>query len=96
KINNIIKKKIGENSYESLLVIDGTTGQNGLAQAKVFNEVTELTGFVITKLDGTAKGGILFAVSEAIKKPIKFIGVGEGIEDLREFNLKEYIEAIFE
>ncbi|MGL5050520.1 MAG: signal recognition particle-docking protein FtsY [Fusobacteriaceae bacterium] len=96
KINNIIKKKIGENSYESLLVIDGTTGQNGLAQAKVFNEVTELTGFVITKLDGTAKGGILFSVSEAIKKPIKFIGVGEGIEDLREFNLKEYIEAIFE
>lgn len=96
KINNIIKKKLGEKSYESLLVIDGTTGQNALAQAKVFNEVTELTGFIVTKLDGTAKGGILFAVSETIKKPIKFIGVGEGIQDLREFRLKEYIDAIFE
>ena len=96
KINTIIKKNVGETSYESLLVIDGTTGQNGLNQAKVFNEVTELTGFVVTKLDGTAKGGIVFAISEELKKPIKFIGVGEGIEDLREFNSKEYIEAIFE
>jgi fused signal recognition particle receptor len=96
KINTIIKKNVGDTTYESLLVIDGTTGQNGLNQAKVFNEVTELTGFVVTKLDGTAKGGIVFAISEELKKPIKFIGVGEGIEDLREFNSKEYIEAIFE
>ncbi|MGL4867999.1 MAG: signal recognition particle-docking protein FtsY [Cetobacterium sp.] len=96
KINNIIKKKIGDQPYESILVLDGTTGQNGLVQARVFNEVTELTGFVVTKLDGTAKGGILFSISEELKKPIKYIGVGEGIEDLRQFNSKEYIEAIFD
>ncbi|MGL4358390.1 MAG: signal recognition particle-docking protein FtsY [Cetobacterium sp.] len=96
KINNIIKKKIGDQPYESILVLDGTTGQNGLTQARVFNEVTQLTGFVVTKLDGTAKGGILFSISEELKKPIKYIGVGEGIEDLREFNSKEYIQAIFD
>ncbi|MBC2850697.1 signal recognition particle-docking protein FtsY [Cetobacterium sp. 8H] len=96
KINNIIKKKIGDQPYESILVIDGTTGQNGLIQARVFNEVTNLTGFIVTKLDGTAKGGILFSISEELKKPIKYIGVGEGIEDLREFNSKEYIQAIFD
>ena len=96
KINNIISKKLGNQDYESILVIDGTTGQNGLNQAKVFNEVTKLTGFVVTKLDGTAKGGILFSISEQIKKPMKFIGVGEGIEDLREFKAKEYIQAIFD
>lgn len=96
KINRIIEKHVGSTSYESILVIDGTTGQNGLNQAKVFNEVTKLTGFIVTKLDGTAKGGIVFAISEELKKPIKFIGVGEGIEDLRPFNPKEYIDAIFE
>ncbi|MGL5055333.1 MAG: signal recognition particle-docking protein FtsY [Fusobacteriaceae bacterium] len=96
KINNIIKKNIGEQYYETILVIDGTTGQNALAQAKVFNEVTKLTGFIVTKLDGTAKGGIVFSISEELKKPIKYIGVGEKIEDLREFNAKEYIDAIFE
>lgn len=96
KINTIIGKQVGENNYESVLVIDGTTGQNGLNQAKVFNEVTNLTGFVVTKLDGTAKGGIVFSISEELKKPIKYIGVGEGIEDLRVFDSKEYIKAIFE
>lgn len=96
KIHNIIKKRLGERRYESILVIDGTTGQNGLSQAKVFNEVTDLTGFIITKLDGTAKGGIVFSISEEIKKPIKFIGVGEKIEDLRKFDAKEYIQAIFD
>ncbi len=96
KINNIIKKNIGEQYYETILVIDGTTGQNALAQAKVFNEVTKLTGFIVTKLDGTAKGGVVFSISEELKKPIKYIGVGEKIEDLREFDAKEYIEAIFE
>lgn len=96
KIHNIIKRKLGDHKYESILVIDGTTGQNALTQAKVFNEVTELTGFIITKLDGTAKGGIVFSISEEIRKPIKFIGVGEKIEDLREFDTKEYIQAIFD
>ncbi|WP_298975371.1 signal recognition particle-docking protein FtsY [uncultured Fusobacterium sp.] len=95
KINNIIKKKIGEQEYESLLVIDGTTGQNGLNQAKEFNSVTDLTGFIVTKLDGTAKGGIVFSVSEELKKPIKFIGLGEKIEDLIEFNAKDFVEVIF-
>ena len=71
KINNIIKKKIGEQEYESLLVIDGTTGQNGLNQAKEFNSVTDLTGFIVTKLDGTAKGGIVFSVSEELKKTLQ-------------------------
>ncbi len=96
KIHHIIKKKLGDQKYESILVIDGTTGQNALNQAKVFNEVTELTGFIITKLDGTAKGGIIFSISEELKKPIKFIGVGEKIEDLRKFEAKEYIQAIFD
>lgn len=96
KINGIIKKKIGEQKYESILVIDGTTGQNGLNQAKEFNEVTELTGFIVTKLDGTAKGGIVFAVSEELQKPIKFIGLGEKINDLVEFDAKEFIAAIFD
>ena len=96
KINNIIQKKLGHTRYESILVIDGTTGQNGLSQAKIFNEVTKLTGFIVTKLDGTAKGGIVFSISEEIKKPIKYIGVGEKIEDLREFNVKDYIDAIFD
>jgi len=96
KINVIIGKQVGKDNYESILVIDGTTGQNGLNQAKVFNEVTNLTGFIVTKLDGTAKGGIVFSISEELKKPIKFIGVGEGIEDLRVFDSKEYIKAIFE
>lgn len=96
KINNIIIKKLGHSRYESILVIDVTTGQNGLTQAKVFNEATKLTGFIVTKLDGTAKGGIVFSISEEIKKPIKYIGVGEKIDDLREFNTKDYIDAIFD
>lgn len=96
KINSIIKRKIGEQRYESILVIDGTTGQNGLNQAKEFNEVTNLTGFIVTKLDGTAKGGIVFAVSEELQKPIKFIGLGEKINDLVEFDAREFIAAIFE
>lgn len=95
KINGIIKKKIDNKFYESILIIDGTTGQNGLNQAKEFNEVTELTGFIVTKLDGTAKGGIVFSVSEELKKPIKFIGLGEKINDLIEFEVKDFIEAIF-
>ncbi|MCI5725728.1 signal recognition particle-docking protein FtsY, partial [Fusobacterium sp.] len=93
KINSIIKRKIGEQRYESILVIDGTTGQNGLNQAKEFNEVTNLTGFIVTKLDGTAKGGIVFAVSEELQKPIKFIGLGEKINDLVEFDAREFIAA---
>lgn len=97
KINKIIEKQLGEGEkYESLLVIDGTTGQNGLTQAKVFNEVTKLSGFVVTKLDGTAKGGIIFAISKELNKPIKFIGLGESIADLRAFDVNEYINTLFD
>lgn len=96
KINNVVKKKIGDRYYESILVIDGTTGQNALNQAKEFNEVTRLTGFIITKLDGTAKGGIVFSLSNVLQLPIRFIGVGEKVEDLQVFSKKNFIAALFE
>ncbi|MDR1834368.1 MAG: signal recognition particle-docking protein FtsY, partial [Fusobacteriaceae bacterium] len=96
KIHHIIQKKVGGQPYESLLVIDGTTGQNAIVQATEFNEVTDITGFVVTKLDGTAKGGVVFSVSELSGKPVKFIGMGEGIHDLREFDPKAFVAAIFE
>ena len=96
KINRIIIQQTGEENFERLLVIDSTTGQNGLQQAKLFNELVDLTGIILTKFDGTAKGGIIFPISEELQKPIKFIGVGEGIDDLREFDAKELEDAIFD
>ena len=96
KINRIIIQQTGEENFERLLVIDSTTGQNGLQQAKLFNELVDLTGIILTKFDGTAKGGIIFPISEELQKPIKFIGVGEGIDDLREFDAKEFVDAIFD
>lgn len=96
KINKIIKQQSGVEKFETLLVIDSTTGQNGLEQAKIFNEIVDLTGIILTKFDGTAKGGIIFPISEELKKPIKFIGVGEGIDDLRKFSTEEFVEAMFE
>ena len=96
KINKIIREQSGETDFETLLVIDSTTGQNGLEQARIFNEIVDLTGIILTKFDGTAKGGIIFPITEELKKPIKFIGVGEGIEDLREFDTKEFVEAMFD
>ena len=96
KINKIIRQQSGQEKFETLLVIDSTTGQNGLEQARVFNEIVDLTGIILTKFDGTAKGGIIFPISEELKKPIKYIGVGEGVEDLRKFDVKEFVEAIFE
>ena len=96
KINKIICEQSGETDFETLLVIDSTTGQNGLEQARIFNEIVDLTGIILTKFDGTAKGGIIFPITEELKKPIKFIGVGEGIEDLREFDTKEFVEAMFD
>ncbi|MDR1832779.1 MAG: signal recognition particle-docking protein FtsY [Fusobacteriaceae bacterium] len=95
KINGVIKKKLGGRPYESLLVIDGTTGQNAIAQARTFNEATDLTGFVITKLDGASKGGVVFSVSDLTGKPVKFVGMGEKIDDLRVFDPAEFIAAIF-
>ena len=96
KIKSSLIQRPGEENFERLLVIDSTTGQNGLQQAKLFNELVDLTGIILTKFDGTAKGGIIFPISEELQKPIKFIGVGEGIDDLREFDAKEFVDAIFD
>lgn len=81
---------------ESLLVIDSTTGQNAIEQAKVFNEVTNLTGIILTKFDGSAKGGVVFSVVDLLKKPIRFVGIGEKVEDIKIFNSKEFVKEIFD
>ena len=89
-------KKYDETApHEIMLTLDAGTGQNAISQAKLFNEAVGLTGISLTKLDGTAKGGVIFAIADQFKLPIRYIGVGEKIEDLREFNAKEFIEALF-
>jgi fused signal recognition particle receptor len=95
KILRVIRRHTPSAPQEILLVIDATTGQNALKQAQVFNGILGLTGLVVTKLDGTAKGGIAFALAKELKIPIKKIGVGEAIEDLQDFNPAEYVEAMF-
>ncbi|MGF1514256.1 MAG: signal recognition particle-docking protein FtsY [Elainellaceae cyanobacterium] len=94
KIRRIINKKASDATVESLLVLDATLGQNGLQQAKVFSEAAQLSGVVLTKLDGTAKGGVALAVVQQLGLPIRFIGAGEGIEDLRPFSSYEFVEAL--
>ena len=94
KIRRVIDRELPESSVECLMVLDATTGQNGLMQAKVFAETAKLTGIVLTKLDGTAKGGIVFAITGQMKLPVKFIGVGEGVDDLMPFQGKEFAEAL--
>jgi fused signal recognition particle receptor len=94
KIRRIIDKKSPHAAVESLLVLDSTLGQNGLRQAQVFSEAAKLTGVVLTKLDGSAKGGVALAVSQQLNLPIRFIGAGEGIEDLRPFSSYEFVEAL--
>jgi len=94
KVRRIIDKKAGDAHVESLLVLDSTLGQNGLRQAEVFSEAAQLSGVVLTKLDGTAKGGIALAVVQQLGLPIRFIGAGEGIEDLRPFSSYEFVEAL--
>ena len=94
KINRIIDRELPNSDKEVLLVLDATTGQNGVNQAKTFMEATGVTGIVLTKLDGTAKGGIVFAIANELRIPIKFIGVGESVEDLQEFNAKDFVEAL--
>lgn len=96
KISNIIDEKAKNSNKETLLVIDATTGQNGLNQAKIFNEITNIDGIILTKYDGTAKGGIIFPIISELKKPIKYIGIGEGINDLKPFDAKEFVKEIFE
>lgn len=95
KINNVIKKLVPSAPHDTLLVVDATTGQNGISQAKAFNEVTDITGIVLTKLDGTAKGGIVLAIKEETGIPVKFVGLGEGVEDLEPFDIEKYIYSIF-
>ena len=96
KIARVMKKIDPEAPHEVMLVVDSTTGQNALNQALQFNEAANLTGITLTKMDGTAKGGILFAIADRMQIPIRFIGVGEAIEDLRPFDAKEFVEALFE
>lgn len=95
KIKKIITNKIDSANIETLLVIDATTGQNGLEQAKIFNKITSITGVILTKYDGTAKGGIIFPIIEELQKPVKFLGVGEGINDLKVFDPKSFVKEIF-
>jgi len=96
KVDRVIKKAMPDAPHEKLLVIDATTGQNALRQAKIFNEAVGLSGIVLTKLDGTAKGGIIFAIQKEVKIPVKLIGIGEGVEDLRDFSPRDFVSALFE
>lgn len=96
KVERIINKELPESSKEVLLVIDATTGQNAVQQAKIFGETINLTGIVLTKLDGTAKGGMIVTIKSELNIPIKFIGVGEGIEDLQRFNPEDFVNALFD
>ncbi len=94
KMSKIIDRECPDCARETLLVLDATTGQNGLVQAKLFKETAGLTGIVLTKLDGTAKGGIVFAIANELGLPVKYVGMGEGIEDLKPFNAREFTEAL--
>ncbi|WP_372589244.1 signal recognition particle-docking protein FtsY [Fervidobacterium pennivorans subsp. shakshaketiis] len=94
KVHRVVQKLVPAAPHEVLLVMDAVTGQNGLQQAKIFKEVVNVTGIVLTKLDGTAKGGIAIAIAKELGIPIKFIGIGERIEDLKPFNAKDFVEAL--
>lgn len=94
KLRKIIDRELPDDAKETLLVLDATTGQNGLQQAKVFRETAGLTGIILTKLDGTAKGGICVAIAQELGVPVKYVGLGEGIDDLQPFNAEEYVKAL--
>lgn len=96
KINRIIDKEFPEVHRENLVVLDGTTGQNALQQAREFGEVADLTGIILTKMDGTAKGGIAVAIQSELKIPVKYIGVGESIDDLQKFDAEQFVNALFD
>lgn len=95
KINKVIGRHVEGAPHETLLVIDASTGQNGISQAESFKEITNITGLVLTKLDGTAKGGIVLAIKENVGLPVKFIGLGEQMEDLKSFDIESYIYGLF-
>ena len=96
KINRVIERELPDSARETLLVLDATTGQNAVSQAKLFSEAADITGIILTKLDGTAKGGIVISIAKEQNVPVKFVGVGEGINDLQEFNSDDFAKAIFE
>ena len=94
KIKKVIDREMTDYSQEVLLVIDGTTGQNAISQVKAFKQETDVTGLVLTKLDGTAKGGVVIGIVEENKIPVKFIGIGEQMEDMEIFNSEDFVKAI--
>ena len=94
KTNRVISREIPEGAHETLLVIDATTGQNGVSQAVEFSKITNITGIVLTKMDGTAKGGIVLSIKDQLNIPVKFIGLGEQLDDLQEFDLEQYIYGL--
>lgn len=96
KMNRIIDREFPDAHRENLIVLDGTTGQNALAQAREFSEVAELTGIILTKMDGTAKGGIAVAIQSELGVPVKYIGVGETIDDLQKFDSEQFVNALFD
>src|SRR5690606_21105417 len=95
KIKRVMKKVIPDAPHEVLLVLDGSTGQNALEQARQFTAATEVTALAITKLDGTAKGGVVLAIANQFKIPVKYIGIGEKMEDLQVFNKEEFVDSLF-
>ena len=95
KLRKIIDRECPQSVCETLLVLDATTGQNGLIQARQFRETAGLTGIVLTKLDGTAKGGIVIAIAQELQVPVKFVGLGEGIDDLKPFDAREFVNDLF-
>ena len=96
KIRRVIMREQPDAPHETLLVLDATTGQNGLQQARVFKEATAITGIVLTKLDGTAKGGVIVGIQEELGVPVKYIGVGEDVEDLQPFDARQFVQALFD
>ena len=96
KINRVIDRELPDASRETLLVLDATTGQNAVNQAKEFKNAADITGLVLTKLDGTAKGGIVFSIKKELDIPVKFIGVGEKTDDMQEFSSTDFVKALFE
>lgn len=96
KINRVIARELPDASRETLLVVDATTGQNGISQAKEFKEAADISGLILTKLDGTAKGGVVLTIKKHLGIPVKFIGVGEGIDDMKPFDPEEFAEALFQ
>ena len=95
KMRKVISRELEGAPHETILVLDATTGQNAVQQAKIFNEAIDLTGIALTKLDGTAKGGVIISIANELNIPVKYIGIGERLEDLREFNAEEFVEALF-